>query len=702
MFFFNGIGNEYALDDEFYTAGSNKFTQKGIRGIKEIFKSHTFYNNDGTGYDYRPITVASFAIENQFFGENPHVSHFFNVLLYALTIVLIFTILRKWFVTQGNWFSFFICLIFIVHPLHTEVVDNIKCRDELLAMLFVLLTTWSIWKHVETKKWIFLAIYPVFFMIGMLSKQTVIPFFALIPLALWFFTNAEDWNWKNEKMKKWISFIVLAFFIGVLIVSRKPIIGFVVLAAFVFLWFYISKFWKITIYLAPLLVITFLATFFEKHGLSTDTRIYLKFENPLAAHPGFATLSATSFYVVGKYLYLHFIPYPLVYYYGSFYVPTVSWGNPIAIASFIVHAALGFWAIKEFRKKSILGFGLFFYLINMAAYSNFLKPAPGIMAERYTYAASLGFCIVIVFLLFRYMKIDPASFRWKGAEFKKIRFAILAIAMIFTVRTFWRTGDWKDKETLYGGDMEYLHESVKANMLYGALISKNALQSNMESRESDGNGGTHINQQKQQEAMRLFTEARGYYKKAAELAPYYHTAWSNLGTAYFFTGETRTALSYFLKGIKLKPNYAEGWFNLGMAYDKLDMNDSAVYSFSQSIKSDSNYVESYEQLSRLVMQKEKDSNKALALLRTAARHKPESEVPWNNMANIYLQLKDTANSAAAMEMSAQLNPNNIQRLYNLAQYFRIHGDASKYNYYMSLAEKGREKQKKLQAEKQDD
>ncbi|HET6992217.1 MAG TPA: glycosyltransferase family 39 protein, partial [Bacteroidia bacterium] len=329
--FFNGIGNDYALDDEFYTAGGNKLTQKGIHGIKEIFKSHTFYNNDGSGYSYRPVAVASFALETQFFGENPHVSHFFNVLLYALTIVLIFSLLRRWFVTQGDWFSFFICLIFLVHPLHTEVVDNIKCRDELLAIFFMMLTTWAIWKHLETKNWIFIVAYPLFFWAGMLSKHTAIPFYVLIPLAMWFFTD--------------------------------------------------KKLWQIAAYVGPLFISTIVTSMIQKHTLVEESRTYLSFENPLVKHANFMELTATSFYVIGRYLYLHFIPFPLVYYYGSFYVPTISWANPIAIASLLVHIAIGIWTLKELRKKSIIGFGLLFYLINIAAYSNLLQRAPGIMAE---------------------------------------------------------------------------------------------------------------------------------------------------------------------------------------------------------------------------------------------------------------------------------------------------------------------------------
>jgi tetratricopeptide (TPR) repeat protein len=698
--FANGIGNNYALDDEFYTAGGNKLTQKGFRGIPEIFRSHTFYNNDGSGYSYRPVALVTFAIENQFFGENPHISHFISILLYAICVVLIFSVLRKWFVTQGDWFSFFICLLFLVHPLHTEVVDNIKCRDELLTLLFMLLTIRALWKHMETRRWIFLLLYPLFFVAGMLSKQTAIPFYFLIPLSLWFFTKEEDWEWKKENQKKLLCVILYAS-VGILLLIGKKYLGIIVLGMATGLWFVNPKIWKIALYLFPIIILSGLSAFFQKHNLEAETRNYLAFENPLVNHPHFAELSATSFYVAGRYLFLHFIPYPLVYYYGSFYVPTVTWSNPIAIVSLLIHIALGIWALFELRKKSILGYGLLFYLINIAAYSNFVTRAPGIMAERFTFAASLGFCIVIVTLIFRYLKSQPSEFRWSSEHSRKAKFIFLTIAALFAIKSFIRTEDWENKETLYGGDMETLRESVKANMLYGALISKNALEANFESHVSDGKGGQRIDKQKQQEAMALFTEARSYYKKAADLAPYYHTAWSNLGTTYFFTGDPKTALPYFLRGVKEKADYAEGWFNVGMAYDKLDNPDSAFYAFRQSIKSDSSYVASYEQLSRLIMQQDQDPQAALVLLRKAAKHKPDSEVPWMNMANIYIQLKDTASSATSLEMAARINPHNVQRLYNLADYFRVHGDVSKYNQYTSLAEAERKKQEKQQKKQQE-
>ncbi|CAN5313861.1 hypothetical protein BH09BAC5_BH09BAC5_01030 [soil metagenome] len=700
LVFSNGIGNNYALDDEFYTAGGNKLTQSGIKGIPKIFTSRTFFSNDGSGYSYRPVALASFAIESQFFGEDPHVSHFFNIILYALTAVLIFSILRKWFKSKGDWFSFFICLLFVVHPLHTEVVDNIKCRDELLAMLFTFLSIHLIWKHMETRKIIFLIFYPLCFWAGMLSKLTAVPFYFLIPLAIWFFADEKELSWKNEKRNKWVTLIIYACFIAFLIISRKPMGVFITAAVAILIWFAKDKFWKIALYMAPLFLTVMVTVYFQHHNLEPETRTYLAFENPLGEGTGFGQLTATSFYVVGRYLFLHFIPYPLVYYYGSYYVPIISWANPVAIISLLVFMAIGFWTILELRKKSIIAFGLLFFLINIAAYSNFLRPAPGLMAERYTYAASLGFCIVVMTLIFRFMKVDPSAFRWKSAEFKKVRFAIICIALVFAVRSFWRTGDWESKETLYGNDMEYLHESVKANMLYGALISKGALEANFQSRIRDGKGGVRTDNAKQQEAMTKFIEARTYYKKAAELAPYYHTAWSNLGTQYYFTGDTKEALSYFRKAVSIKDDYAEGWFNVGMAYDKLEQHDSAVYAFNKSISSDSSYVNSYEHLSRITVQNEHNPEKALSILQMGARNNPVSEVPWNAMSIIYLQQKDSAHYIAALVRADELNPNNVQRVYNIAQYYQRKGDFVKYNIYMARAEEGRRKMQQEKKEKE--
>lgn len=89
---------------------------------------------------------------------------------------------------------FFICLLFFLHPLHTEVVENIKSRDELVAMLGALLSLWFAWRFYDFCRWYYALLYPLFFWLGFLSKHTVIPYLLLFPLVLYFFTAL---NWKK-------------------------------------------------------------------------------------------------------------------------------------------------------------------------------------------------------------------------------------------------------------------------------------------------------------------------------------------------------------------------------------------------------------------------------------------------------------------------------------------------------------------------
>src|ERR1043165_4871598 len=57
--FANSLFNDFALDDEYYTASGTTKTpelvRKGFRGIVPIMKNRTFQNVDGTGYSYRPL-----------------------------------------------------------------------------------------------------------------------------------------------------------------------------------------------------------------------------------------------------------------------------------------------------------------------------------------------------------------------------------------------------------------------------------------------------------------------------------------------------------------------------------------------------------------------------------------------------------------------------------------------------------------------
>lgn len=188
ILFANSILNNYNLDDELVTK-NHRLTSKGISAIPEIFTSSYYQDQMGYSYEYRPLVLTSLAIEHQFFGDNAHVGHFFNVLLYALCCLLLLKVLRRLLQEYSPLIPFAITLLFAAHTAHTEIVCSIKNRDEILALLFSLLSLWAALNAVIShRKWQFVLI-PVFFTLALMSKTSILSFVLIIPLALLFFTE---------------------------------------------------------------------------------------------------------------------------------------------------------------------------------------------------------------------------------------------------------------------------------------------------------------------------------------------------------------------------------------------------------------------------------------------------------------------------------------------------------------------------------
>lgn len=614
--FGNSLSNEYALDDEYYsnqgTSQTAQHIRDGFSGIPHLVRSLTFEGKDGEGYAYRPVVAVSFAIEHQFFGENPHVSHFISLLLYALTVIVLFRLMERWFGEQGQWFSFFVALLFLVHPLHTEVVDNIKSRDELLAMLGALGAFYFTWKHIETGRWYYLVLYPLCFLLGIFAKRTIIPYFFLFPLALWFFSKS---NWKT-----------------------------------------------ILLYLLPVIAVALFSAYVQQQLLPPQQRAYLELENPFpGGHYGFAAKTATSFYILARYLFLHIIPHPLVYYYGFRYVPVCDWSNFLSIAGLLIYAFLGFVALRGLRKKTILSFGLLFYLVSIAAFANLLQPAPGLMAERFAYGASIGFCIALVWLLFRLFKTGPNDFSWTKST--GLRYSILFIAAAFSIRSMIRNTDWASKATLYGNDMAYLEESAKANMMLGQQHLYNGIKKNDPER---------------------LRKAHARFEKAVTITPDYYIAWNDLGTASFFLGDYARSKKEFTRSLQLKAGNPNALYSLGLCNYNLGLRDSAMPYFRKALQLDSTQVRAWEYVGKLLAQEGKP-DEAIRLLERAAVINKESEIPYEVIAGICMkEKKDSVMAIRYYEKALERNPRNLQRIGGLAEYYRQQGNPQKMNYYREL------------------
>jgi tetratricopeptide (TPR) repeat protein len=182
LLFGNTLPHGYNLDDEFVTK-NHPFTSKGFAGIEEIFKSPYYSDDMGYSYEYRPVTHLSFAIEHQLFGEHPSISHFFNLVFYALSAGCVMFLIRGLFPSNGMAFSWLVTILFIAHPLHTEVVASIKNREELLSLLGGLLAALALIKHLKSGNIIWLILMVAALVAGLLAKLSVVSFVILLPLV---------------------------------------------------------------------------------------------------------------------------------------------------------------------------------------------------------------------------------------------------------------------------------------------------------------------------------------------------------------------------------------------------------------------------------------------------------------------------------------------------------------------------------------
>lgn len=318
----NTINNGYAGDDVIIT--NNSYILKGFSAIKDIFDKGSLYGWNKTIYiqQYRPLTLLCFMAENSLFGLNPHVSHLINVLLYAFTIVLLYLFLHKILKNYNPYIALAATLLFAFHPIHTEVVANVKSRDEILGFLFGLLSFYFIILHQEKKNKQYYFWSLAAFAVSIFCKENCLSFIAAIPLLLYFFTSLEI----KKIIYKTIPFLgIVAIYFGI----RSQVLSSMAFSGQIPVW-----------------------------------------DNALMAANNSWDRTATSFVLMGMYIWKTIIPYPLSYDYSYNQIPIVSWYNLKPVFALLVCLILIGYMVWGIRKKSIFSFLIALFFITLFLSSN--------------------------------------------------------------------------------------------------------------------------------------------------------------------------------------------------------------------------------------------------------------------------------------------------------------------------------------------
>ena len=716
----NSLFNGYGVDD--YIVTQNEHVLRGIHGIPDIFTSS--YVQDETGnYDYRPTVLVTYALEQQFFGFNTFVSHGFNILLYGLNVFLVFFLMSTLLRSSHPLLPFVITLLYCIHPVHTEVVNNLKSRDEILCFIFGLLCLYYIFRFYETKGlWYILGA----FVTGVLaywSKRTVITFMAVAPLMIYYFGN-ERLQVRFLHSKNKVLTAVAQAFGGLLViytilskdlriiglVTGIAVIGWLVSKAYQHHKAQTSLPWKAfyqngikyllvglamgclsyepnmigLMFLLALLyalylfsntkhgiLLAMLAGFLVSSQLVTDYRIgggmevifdepvserHVEFfENPLYFEKDWKTITATGFSSLLTYQKLLIFPHPLLYYYGYNQIPIVSWSNWLAIFSLLFHLALGVYALVRLPRKSLLSFAILFYLITISLYANIVKPAPGIIGERFVNIPSLGFCIAVAYLLLKLLKMElknsTAHFRWTWHH--PLTIILLSITLLSATKIVTRNMDWKDPETLYRNDARYLTNSAKAQHLYAQELLKKMYPPN---------------EVTETERIQIATKAEKHFKRTLEIYPDYTKAWNNLGYLYLATGRCERALPQFARALTIDSTYFEAIYNTGFCYHETKQHEKALSYYRKAIElqpTNGLSVAACRQ-SAVILSESGSIDQALQLTNFCLQHNPQNLALYQQKGQIYYQAGNFEAMLETWEKALVIDPDNKTLLQGLA------------------------------------
>jgi protein O-mannosyl-transferase len=561
----NTIMHGYALDDDIITR-HNSFVQQGISGIGHIFSKGYLYGFNGMNdQSYRPVTLTSIAIEKQFFGSNPHVFHFFNVFWYAITAIFLFLTLLKIFRKYNYILPLFITLLFIAQPVHTEVVANIKSRDEILSFLFCIMALYCslqyyIYKQPNYYKFLSWAL----FFLAILSKETALMYFIIIPMVYYFFTELP-----------------------------------------------LEKIFMLAVPFVALVVIYMILRGRILDSITFNEQMQV-INNSIMAAKTPADKLATTIFILGKYIWLLFVPLALTFDYSFKQIPIVSLSSPEALISIAVYAGLIGYALFRLKRKDPVSFGILYFIITMFLVSNLFVKIGSSMGERFLYTSSLGFCIAIGWLIIQALKIKIDTLRPNITILYAVAGAIL---LGYSVKTIARNGDWESNYTLFQAGVitspnsARAHQSMaitytdtaintndpvaKANFFSKAIIEYNAALKIL-----PGYSEALYNMGWNYYSMANFDSAAVAFQKCINADPRYLGAYQDLGVIYFNRKEYPKAISVFEAGLTESPNNPDMCENIGAAFFNIGRYDSAVVYLKTALNGNPNLNSARETLAK--------------------------------------------------------------------------------------------------------
>lgn len=577
LLYANTFGHQYCLDD-YSVIKENWVTQGGLKNIGLIFSTEYRYGAwNSPGSLYRPLALLIFALQWQLSPDNPMVGHVMNALMYGWTGWLLWVTWRRILAAYPPILPALATLFFIAHPVHTEVVANIKSLDEILALFFCTAALWSLWRYFDTARWGFVGLAILFYALALFSKESAITFLAIFPLTIWFFADRPS----GENLRLSALFLApaaLFLFIRHQVLSAQPY-----------------------------------------------PEVFSILDNFIVGAKDTATRLASAFMMCGMYLKALLWPHPLVSDRGYPQMTLVTFADWRALTGFLVYAGMFAWAVLYLRRKHILSYAILFYLIAFSLFSNVLILIGTSYGERLLYAPSWGFALALAAALMLAFRLKPQpeasptqqvlNPNGKGVLVWSVAGAILLIYSFLTVQ---RNPVWYTSYTLYQADIPHSPNCAKLNFHMGIETIKEGL----------------IEETGQVTDSAWVRKAIGYHTRAIELYPQYHDAFGSRGLAYFRLGQYDSAYHDYMNALRYRPNDEKVLSNLGFIYFLRQQLDSAEAVYRKSLEYNPRFIDARRNLGA-VMAMQRRFPEAIEQWKEGLKYEPENPTLLHYIGSAY-------------------------------------------------------------------
>ncbi len=518
--FFSGLNGGFQGDDTDQIIKNDAV--HSISNIGLFFRSSTFWNGETlVGDFYRPTMTTAYSIIYTFFGANPAAYHVVQLLIYSACAFMLFLFLRTMF-KQST--ALLLSLIFLVHPINSQIVYSIPSMQEPLMFIFGISALYVLTRE-KTIKNLSLATFLLF--MSLMSKETAIVFVCVSVLYLFIYSR--------ESLVKFVKMIILPVILYIII--RISVVGFGNIAQSAPV-DYLS--FGERMFMVPSLILFYITKFFFPRDIATS---YYWTHN--------------SFSING------------------FLVPLL-----IVLSILAIFASVGWLIFKKGGQKQLFKY-LFFVMWIMFG----LAPHMQIIALDMT-ACETWFITPITGVLGAIaVAIETLVPRLNR---NLLIIIALVILVALGVRSGIRGLDYKSQETLSLKDIAITDRNYLAmnNLAKYYINHDDPAKAEWYARQSieffpavSNYNNLGVIRQK----LRDFAGAKEAYQKALDLVPL-RVCYENVAIVNFVVGNSNDNIAFLKKGLEVYPTNNRLWTYLAIEESAIGDNDNAKFAISNAYK----------------------------------------------------------------------------------------------------------------------